>query len=69
MSNYRKVGRKHGEQHHRAKLSDAAVAAIRQEYAPNEVGYATLARKYGCGVSTVRDLVNHYTRPDFSEAS
>jgi DNA invertase Pin-like site-specific DNA recombinase len=49
--------------HHRAKLTDEQVRQLREQYQAHVVGYATLAKKYGCGVSTVRDIVNYYTRP------
>lgn len=62
-SNYRKVGRKHGEQHHRAKLSDAAVAAMRADYLPYVRGYKYQAKKHGCGISTARDILTYRTRP------
>jgi hypothetical protein len=51
-----------GESHQNAKLSDAQVEAIRGEYKPYVIGYETLARKYGCGISTVRDIVQGWTR-------
>lgn len=53
---------KHGEQHHRAKLTDAQVAAIRQQHRPGKVGYQTLARRYGVGESTIRDIITYRTR-------
>ena len=49
--------------HHRAKLTAAQVAAIRREYLAYVRGYGYLARKYGCGESTVRDIVQYRTRP------
>lgn len=50
--------------HHRAKLSAEQVRQMRKEYMAYVVGYAELARKYGCGESTVRDIVHFYTRKD-----
>lgn len=62
-----------GESHHKTKLSDAQVREIRQVYeksaAPNghrktrrDIGYSTLARTYGVGVSTIRDICTYRTR-------
>lgn len=53
-----------GEHHHRAKLSDATVARIRRRYRPGIVGYRVLAQEEGCSISTVRDIVKHWTRPE-----
>jgi hypothetical protein len=52
-----------GEAHHRAKLSDADVARMRRMYRPGIVSMPLLAREFGCGVSTVRDIVQYRTRP------
>lgn len=59
------LGYRVGEAHQKAKLTDEQVKAMRAEYVPFEVGYLTLARKYGCGESTARDICNQYTRPEF----
>lgn len=48
--------------HHRAKLSSDQVRNMRREYMAYVHGYAELARKYGCGESTVRDIVQYRTR-------
>lgn len=48
--------------HHRAKLSAEQVRKMRKEYMAYVVGYGELARKYGCGESTVRDIVQYRTR-------
>ena len=48
--------------HHRAKLSDEAVRQMRKDYKPYVFGYEKLAAKYGCGISTVRDLMTFRTR-------
>jgi hypothetical protein len=48
--------------HHKAKLTDAQVKAMRAEYLAYIRGYGYLAKKYGCGESTARDIVNFYTR-------
>jgi hypothetical protein len=53
-----------GEYHPKARLSDADVEAIRQEYEahpeghPLHAGYRALARKWGVGKRTIRDIVN-----------
>lgn len=53
-----------GEAHQKAKLSDAQVKAMRAEYEPGKrgKGYLSLARKYGCGESTARDICTNATR-------
>jgi len=53
-----------GESHQRAKLTDAEVNAMRARYVPGKIGYGTLAKEFGCGESTARDIVNHYTRQE-----
>lgn len=52
-----------GQDHHRAKVSDATVAAIRAEYLAYVRGIWYLAEKYGLPRSTVRDFVQYRTRP------
>lgn len=46
----------------RLVLTKEQVKAIRAEYRPGVpgCGYLALARKYGIGASTVRDLVKYY---------
>lgn len=61
-------GRVVGECHHKARLSDAQVGQIREAYAIGKAisrrfGYGTLAARYGCGASTIRDIVQFRTRP------
>lgn len=51
-----------GERHGRAKLTDEQVRKMRRMYRPGVVGYETLAEEFGCGASTVRDIVNGWTR-------
>lgn len=57
-----------GEDHPRAKLSDATVEAIRDEYEAGQdgsgpyIGYRLLAKKYGVGKRTIRDIVNYRKR-------
>ena len=48
--------------HHRAKLSDSAVLSMRKEYLAYVRGYGYLAKKYGCGESTARDICTYRTR-------
>lgn len=48
--------------HHRAKLSDNAVRAMRADYLPYVRGYEYIAKKYGCGISTARDICTYRTR-------
>lgn len=54
---------KRSHQHHRAKLADEQVRAMRAEYLAFVRGYETLAKKFGCGVSTARDICTYRTRP------
>lgn len=56
------TGHRIGEWHHRAKLTTAQVQAIREDYAAGRGGYQALAKRYGCGTSTVRDIVQGATR-------
>lgn len=59
-----------GQDHQHAKVPDALVRQIREEHERSQQragnggggGYATLARKHGIGVSTVRDFVTYRTR-------
>lgn len=55
------TGHRVGECHQRAKLTDLQVKEIR-ELNENGIGYARLAKRYECGVSTVRDIVQFRTR-------
>lgn len=55
------TGHRVGQCHHRAKLSSAQVEAMRADH-NNGMGYARLARKYSCGVSTARDICTYRTR-------
>jgi hypothetical protein len=56
------TGHRLGEWHHRAKLSDAEVRALRSAYEAREGGYLVLSRRFVCGQSTVRDIVQRRTR-------
>lgn len=55
------TGHRVGEHHQRARLSDAQVIAMRADHEAG-MGYMRLAARYGCGVSTARDIVNYWTR-------
>ena len=48
--------------HHRAKLPTEAVKAMRAEHLAYVRGYEYLAKKFGCGVSTARDICTWRTR-------
>mgnify|MGYP001600771486 CR=1 FL=1 len=61
------TGHRVGEWHQRAKLTDETVRRMREKYADwkarGEIkGYRLLARIFGCGVSTARDIVTLRTR-------
>jgi len=56
-------GHRMGESHHRARLTDAQVRQMRAEHISYVVGYATLAARFGCSVSTARDICTYRTRP------
>jgi Mor family transcriptional regulator len=56
------TGHRCGASHQRAKLTTEQVNAMRAEYSAGGAGYAYLAAKYQCGVSTVRDIVQYRTR-------
>ena len=51
-----------GECHHRAKLPDEAVRAMRAEHLAYVRGYGYLARKFGCSPETARDICTYRTR-------
>jgi hypothetical protein len=55
------TGHRVGECHQRARLTDAHVRAMREDRAAG-LSYGRLALKYGCGISTARDIVNYWTR-------
>jgi hypothetical protein len=52
-----------GEGHHRAKVSDAVVRAMRARYVPFVFGLHRVAREFGVPVSTARDICGFVTRP------
>ena len=57
-----------GEDHTRAKLTNAQVEQIRDEYEahqsghPQHVGYRLLAKKWGVSKRTIRDICSYKTR-------
>lgn len=58
---------KPGQDHHKAKLTDAQVKDMRTLYQNwkqqgARKGYETLAAIFGCGVSTARDICTYRTR-------
>jgi hypothetical protein len=54
--------RTRGEQHHRAKLTDAQVAKIRRMYRPRVVSMPILAQEFGVSVSCVKHILYGETR-------
>lgn len=56
--------RKHGKDHHNAKLTSEQVEQMRQlrDDQPSIWSYQALADKFGCGASTARDIVQYRTR-------
>ena len=53
-----------GQQHHNAKLTDAQVKEMREmrKRKPSIYSYCALADRFGCGESTVRDILKYKTR-------
>ena len=51
-----------GQSHQRAKLTDAQVSEMRRIHESGEAGYRKLSAMFGCGQSTVRDIVQYVTR-------
>ncbi|SFQ46702.1 hypothetical protein SAMN05216229_12356 [Geopseudomonas sagittaria] len=62
MSRRSHTGHRIGEWHGKAKLTTEQVRAMRSDYIPGIVGYVALAGRYGCGVSTARDICTGVTR-------
>ena len=56
------TGHRVGACHQKANLSTEQIEALRADYAAKRGGYVTLGRLYGCGASTVRDIVQFRTR-------
>lgn len=57
------IGYRVGECHQKTTLTDEQVRLIRAMYLPGKVGYETLAKRFNCGASTIRDIVTYRTRP------
>lgn len=55
-------GHRCGSSHHRAKLTSEQVAEIRKAYEGGTHTYMSLAAQFGCGLATVRDIVQYRTR-------
>lgn len=51
-----------GASHPRAVLTSDQVQAMRADYDAGLGGYVALSRRYGCGISTARDIVQYRTR-------
>lgn len=56
------TGHRVGACHQRANLTTEQVQAMRADYQAGRGGYVALSRVYGCGISTVRDIVQFRTR-------
>ncbi len=56
------TGHRVGECHQKAVLSDAQVIAMRYDRERHGVSLRSLALKYGCGLSTARDICSYATR-------
>jgi len=56
------TGHRVGEFHQKARLNDKQVKAMRHDRKRHGMSYGALAAKYKCGISTVRDIVNYWTR-------
>lgn len=55
-------GHRCGESHQKAKLTDAQVVEMRRLNEEDGIGYRKLAKAFGCGQSTARDIVTFRTR-------
>ena len=53
-------GHRCGSSHPKARLTDEQVKAMRAD--SQEIGYEKLAKRYGRGISTARDIVTYRTR-------
>jgi hypothetical protein len=58
------TGHRIGESHHRSRLSDSQVKEIRnlREMNKKVYSYKKLSIIYGCGETTIRDIVQFRTR-------
>ncbi|APQ14692.1 hypothetical protein BJP27_24265 (plasmid) [Pseudomonas oryzihabitans] len=55
-------GHRCGASHPKARLTFDQVQAMRNDYAKGVGGYVALAKAYGCGISTARDICTLATR-------
>lgn len=55
------TGHRVGECHQKAKLTDAQVRKMRELHKTG-VGYRKLAKQFGCGMATARDIITMRTR-------
>jgi len=58
------TGHRMGEWHQNARLSDDDVRCLREMHKAGVAGYRVLAYVWGCGMSTIRDVVTYRTRTD-----
>jgi hypothetical protein len=56
------LGRRIGEDHHNAKLTDNEVELMRELHAEKAMGYRKLAQKFEVAACTVRNIVKYKTR-------
>lgn len=59
---YNMIGRRVGESHPRAKLTDREVEMIHQLHEQHGLGYRRIAAKFECSWYTVRDIVTRGRR-------
>jgi len=59
---YNDLGRRIGEGHPRARLTDAQVREIREQHEQLGLGYRNLARRLGLKVWTVKKILNFERR-------
>lgn len=50
-----------GRDHHNAKVNEISVRNMRRRHEEDRVGYGTLGKEYGLGISTVRDICGYRT--------
>lgn len=60
-------GRRIGETHHNAVLSDADVDRMRDRHEDDGVGFRKIAREFGVARSTVRNICNYERRAQTPE--
>ncbi len=56
------AGRRIGDSHHRARLSDGDVDLMRDLHEDHGIGYDRLSKRFGVSRRTVRDIVNYQHR-------